>query len=67
MNTTILIGKSCAPIFACAFLLSLCNGATPLGENILKQDKKVVINNITDPSLPGKLSVLVRDGLDVNS
>jgi hypothetical protein len=46
---------------------SHCNGATPLGENVLKQDKKVVINNITDPSLPGKLSVVVGDGLNINS
>lgn len=32
MNTTILIGKSCVLIFACAFLLLFFIGATPIGD-----------------------------------
>ena len=66
-NKTILIGKSCALIYAYAFLLTFCMGSAPIGENGLKQVNTVVITMVADPSLSGKQPVVVRDGLNVNS
>ena len=48
-------------------LLQGCNDAASGPGNEQNQDKSVVITNVTDPAMPGKLSVIVGDGWDVNS
>lgn len=58
-----------AILFFCAgtFLFDGCSdtGSGPGKEQ--NPDKSVVITNVTDPAMPGKLSVVVGDGWDVNS
>jgi hypothetical protein len=53
-------------IFCTTVLFSYtCDGAIFASDKVNNFDKSVVITNLTDPAMPGKLSVIVGDGWDV--
>ena len=65
MNISILFGKPVLMILAGALLLLIFPGAAPIPYVRTMVDKSVVITNVTDPSIPGRLSVVVGDGWNV--